>query len=162
MLNGAITFTPDSIVVNGPNNILDTLSAVYSRFSNFEKLNKALQRNVALKEIDKLRFNKKRVVMQIPVSKFTQATFNVPIQPKNVPDSVDLKSFPRMAIVTCLVSLEEYDKIQSKDFLLEIDFNDIENLLGNKLTVTLGIAPTNVKTVTFFPESVEFILDKKQ
>lgn len=162
MLNGTISFTPDSIVVKGPNNILDTLSAVYTRFSNFDKLNKPLQRNVALKEINKLTFNKKRVVMQIPVSKFTQADFDVPIQPKNVPDSLDLKSFPRIAKVTCLVSLEEYDKIQTKDFLLEIDFYDIEKLLGNKLTVTLGISPTNAKNVAFFPESVEFILDKKQ
>jgi len=162
MLNGNISFTPDSITVSGPNNILDTLKAVYNRFQEFENLSKPLQRNVALKEINKLNFNKKRVIINLPISKFTEATFEVPIQAKNVPDTLELKAFPRLAKVTCLVALSTYDKIQAKDFIVEVDYNDIEKLLGQKLQTKLTYAPTYVQNATYFPQSVEFILDKKR
>ncbi len=161
MLSGNIYFKPDSIIVKGPNTLIDTLSGIYGKFQKFDGLSKPLQRNIGLKEIHKLSFEKKRVVMYLPVSKFTQANFEVTIQTKNLPDTLELKTFPRLAKVTCLVALDEYDKVDRKDFKIDVDYNDIENLLSNKLGLNLEFAPSNVTNVTYFPESVEFIIDKK-
>lgn len=160
MLNGPITFQPDSVVVKGAHTLLDTLSGVYNRYQSFSGLNKPLQRNVALQEIKKLKIDKKRVVMKLPVSKFTETTYSVPIIPVNVPDSLDLKTFPRYVKVSGLVSLNEYDKINAGDFRLEVDYLDIEKLLGQKLGVQLILAPKNIKSIKYYPDNVEFILEK--
>ncbi len=161
MLNGEISFKPDSITIKGPNTLLDTLEAIYTEHKTFNKLSELLEKSISLEKSPKLRFSKKKVIIQIPVSKFTQASFQIPIQSKNVPDTLELKTFPRMAKVTCLIALADYDKINARDFMLEIDYADIEKLLGNKLSLKLGIAPKNAKSVTFSPQSVEFLLDKK-
>lgn len=160
MLNGEISFIPDSILVKGPNNILDTLSAVYNKQQTFDGLSKPLKRNVGLAEIKKLSYDKKRVVINLPVSKFTEAQFDVIIDSKNVPDSLDIKTFPRMAKVKCLVALDDYDKLKANDFKIDVDYSEIEKLLGDKLSLNLRFAPNNVKSVTYSPESVEFIIDK--
>lgn len=160
MLNGEIYFSPDSITVKGPNNILDTLTAVYNKPQAFDGLSKPLKRNIGLAEIKKLSFDKKRIVINLPVSKFTEAQFDVLIDSKNVPDTLDLKTFPRIAKVKCLVALDDYDKLKANDFKLDVDYKDIEKLLGDKLSLNLRFAPNNVKSVNYSPESVEFIIDK--
>lgn len=162
MVNGDITFSPETIVVTGPSTIIDTLSAVYTKNIKINGLNKTIERNVTLKEIKNIEFEKIRVVMTLPVSIFTQANFEIPVQTKNVPDSLDIKTFPRIVKLTCLIALSDYDKVQAKDFVVVADYNNVADLLGNKLGLKLELAPKNVKLVTFFPESVEFILDKKQ
>ncbi len=161
MLNSDISFKPDSILVSGPNTIIDTLLAVFTKYHEFDRLSKPLDKSVFLKKINKIIFDKKKTMMHLPVSKFTQANFEVAIQARNVPDSFELKTFPRIVKVACLISLNEYDKIKAKDFVIDVDYLDIEKLLGQKLTLNLALEPANVKMVKYYPESVEFILDKK-
>lgn len=161
MLYGEITFQPDSVIAKGPHTILDTLTGATIRFQSFSDLNKPLQRNVALVEIDKVKFDKKRVVMTLPISKFTEFNFEVPITPVHVPDTLDLKTFPRYIKVAGLVALQDYDKINASDFRFEVDYMEIEKLLGQKLGVQLILAPTNVKSINYYPQSVEFILEKR-
>lgn len=160
MLNGKVSFIPDSVTVQGPNNIIDTLTAIYNKFQRFDGLSKPLKRNVGLAEIKKLSYDKKRVVINLPVSKFTEAHFEVEVESRNVPDSLDLKIFPRLVKVKCLVALNDYDRLKAEDFKLDVDYSDIEKLLGDKLSLNLRFAPNNVKSVNYSPESVEFIIDK--
>jgi hypothetical protein len=161
MLDGNITFSPDSIEITGPSVILDTLTAVYTKIHKFKKLYKSIKRNVALQSIENVKFSKHKVIINLPVSKFTQENFEVGIRSINVPDTLEFITFPRIVKVSCMLSLNNYKKMRSKDFILEVDYNDIKNLLGQKLPVKLTFAPYNVKNVTYYPESVEFILNKK-
>jgi hypothetical protein len=96
----------------------------------------------------------------LPVSKFTEAYFEVPIETINVPDSLELKTFPRIARLTFLISLNKYDKIKPNDFRVEVDFNDIEKMLGQKLPIKLTFSPKAAHSVKYHPENVEFILEK--
>jgi YbbR domain-containing protein len=162
MLNGEIVFNPDSILIKGPNTMLDTLKAVYTKYKEFNGLSSPIEQVINLQAINKIEFDIKKTNILLPVSKFTQANFEVPILTKNVPDSLELKTFPRMAKITCQIALNDYDKVQPKDFIVVVDYSDVANLLGNKLSLKLDLVPAKAKLVTFFPESVEFILDKKQ
>ena len=161
MLDGDITFKPDSIIARGPNTILDTLQAVYTKYHKFTKLNKPTTQNITLKEINKVEYNNKKVQIYLPASKFTQLNFDIEINAINVPDSLILKTFPRMVKVSCMVSLNDYDKIKTENFLIEVNYLDIENLLGGKLSLNLKLAPKQVRSITYHPESIEFIIDKK-
>jgi hypothetical protein len=161
MLDGNITFSPDSVIVEGPHIILDTLQGVFTKHQRFKKLNKPLQRNMALEDIKHLRFKKKRVVMKLPVATFTEASMKVELKATNVPDSIDMKMFPRFAEVSYLVSMNHFHAIEPSDFRLEVDFGNIEQSIGDKLPVKIGFAPSQVKNVRFSPVNVEYILEKK-
>jgi len=162
MLDGKINFIPDSVTVKGPNTVLDTLKAIYTKQQRFQGLNKNLQRNIALIEPDGLSIAKKKVVMNIPVSKFTEATIEVPIIPIHVPDSLELKTFPRTVNLSYMVSLNNYEKVVPGDFRLEVDYQSISNLLGQRLQVKLRSIPPEAHSVKFSPGNIEFILEKKK
>lgn len=161
MLDGEISFLPDSVIVKGPQNILDTLSYVYTKKQKFKRLNKPMERNVALAEIDKLKFAKKRVVMKLPVTKFTEADIEVKINTINVPDSLTLITFPQKTKVSYMVSLANYDKISESDFIFEVDYLDIEKLLGQKLSIKSKYQTNKVSSVSISPDIVEYIIENK-
>ncbi len=161
MLNGKITFTPDSITVKGPNTILDTLQAIYVEPIPLINLNKKIQKSLMLEEILNLTTDKKKVLATIPVAKFTEAEFEVSISAINEPDSLQLITFPRLVKVSGLVSLADYEKIKSDDFRIYANYNDIKALIGIKLPLHLEFAPSNIHNVSFYPPSVEYILEKK-
>lgn len=161
MLNGDVTFTPDSIEIRGPNTILDTLQAVYTKHHVFLKLNKKIKQEITLKKINELEYKDKKVKINIPVSKFTQLNFDLTVEAINVPDSLNLKTFPRKVKVSCIVALSDYNKIKADDFIIEVDYLDIKHLLGGKLSLNLKHSPFQAKSISYYPEGVEFILDKK-
>lgn len=161
MLDGQISFQPDSIEVNGPKSILDTLKYIYTKKVKFKGLNKPIQRNVALKEVDQLSFTKKRVIMYLPVSKYTESSVEVPITTFNVPDSLRLITFPQRAKISYIVSLSNFDKVDRNDFEVVVDYNEIENLLGQKLSVTITHQTNLVQNITFTPTIVEYIIEQK-
>lgn len=161
MLNGEIKFSPDSVMVSGSEQIIDTLKYIYTKKLKFKKLNKNIERNVSLAKIKNLSITKKRVIIKIPVSKFTETTLQIPIQATKVPDSLVLITFPQKAEVKYMVSLNDCDKISKQDFVLEVDYLDIKKLLGNKLTVKLSYKSDKVKNVSFTPQFVEYIIENK-
>ena len=161
MLEGKISFLPDSIVVKGPQTTLDTLKYVYTKKQKFKHLNKPMERNVALVEIENLKFAKKRVIMKLPVSKFTEAYLEVKINTINVPDSLKLITFPQKTKVNYMVSLSNYDKISADDFIFEVDYFDIEKLLGQKLSIKTKYQTTKVSSASISPNIVEYIIENK-
>ncbi len=161
MLDGNIRFSPDSIVVSGPEFILDTIQYIFTKKHKFKDLNKPIERNISLQEIENLSFAKKKVNMKLPVSKFTEADISTPIYPINVPDSLYLITFPQKAKISYLVSLSNYDKINELDFRLEVDYLEIEKLLGQKLSVNLKHSTDKASSISFTPTIVEYIIEKK-
>lgn len=160
LADGPITFSPDSIMVHGPKNILDTMRFVYTKNQSFKRLNKTIERNVSIRSYDNLDIDKKRVVMKLPVAKYTEAVIEIAIKTKNVPDSLNIITFPKKAQVNYMVSLNNYDKISENDFVLEVDYNDIEKLLGDKLNIKLVHATNKVKNPSITPENVEYIIER--
>jgi hypothetical protein len=161
-LDGEITFIPDSITVTGPDIILDTLRAIYTKFKVFDKLNKPVKEFITLQKQNKLKYSNKNVEIVIPSTKFTQLQFEVDINTVNVPDTLLLKTFPEKVKVSCMVSLADYNNIKASDFVIDVDYADIEHLLGDKLFLNMRITPHKVRSVSYSPEQVEFIIDKKQ
>lgn len=161
MQNGPVIFKPDSLLVSGPTSLIDTIQAVYTKPQSFTKLDKTFQRTLYLEEITNLKTEKKKVQATIPIAKFTEASFDVPIVPVNVPDTLELITFPRNVRISGLISLADYEMIKAEDFRVQADYNEIETLIGQKMPVQVIVAPSNVRNVTFFPPSVEFILEKK-
>ncbi|HYX09561.1 MAG TPA: CdaR family protein [Bacteroidales bacterium] len=161
MVKGEITSDPDSITVSGPHLILDTLSKVYTRFQQLDQINATTQRNLPLKSIDNVSFSQKRVLVTIPVEKFTEASIKVPIVPINLPDTLVMKLFPSEINVSYLVGLSDYDKVQPSSFRATVDYNSIATSINNKLRVSVEMAPPFVRSVKYQPKNVDFVIEKK-
>ena len=83
--------------MTGPKSVLDTLQNVYTEDISFNGLEENTTLEVSLNEnyrSQRLSFDLNKVIVFIPVEKFTESTINIPINYINVPDSIELKAIP--------------------------------------------------------------------
>ena len=160
MVNGEITSTPDSITISGPEPVLDTIESIATKEISLTDVNQTVNKEVSLLIPDKILSAVKKVKVHIPVEKFTQASFTIPVEVENLPDSLKLKLFPSKIKVSCNVALSNYVKLQPELFQAVVDYNDIEKAENNRIRVEVTRSPSFISALNYYPQSLEFILEK--
>ena len=140
--------------------IVDTLDHVTTKKQRFKKLNASVKRNVVIEDIDQLEIDPRRVVVNIPVSQYTEYSEKIPVTEFNVPDSIRLVTLPGKIDITCLVALTEYKSLSPSSFLIGVDYNQLTED-KNALPVKIFNYPGHVKNLKFSPSEVKFILERK-
>ena len=160
-LSGVITVEPDSILISGAEDRLNTIDFISTKALAFEKLSDTIVRNVLLEKDDNIDFNTKRVVVTIPVEPFTEANLLVPIDALNLPDSIELKSFPPEVNISYHIGLSRR-LYTIGDFKASIDFTniDLENL-PRRLKVKINEFPEEIHNMAYQPVFVEYLLERK-
>jgi hypothetical protein len=159
-LNGIISTSPDSIIATGPFTILDTLKFVNTEPVELTNLTDSVTKTYNLRKIDQLEFNKKKIKVMIPVDKFTETAVNSEIVLKNVPDTLELKTFPNNVRIKYRVTLTNYDKIRPEMLKPYVDYLDIDKTLSSKLQVWLTDTPDYIHGIKIIPGSVEYLIEK--
>lgn len=120
----SIQFTPDSVVISGPKNELKNINYVQSQKLVLEDINDTLSGKLNLKmPSENIKSTASQIGYYLPVEKFSEKTLMVDIETINVPDSLQLSTYPNKARVSFLVSLKFYDKISDLDFQVICDYN---------------------------------------
>jgi YbbR domain-containing protein len=157
---GKLKITPDSVIVSGPDMIIDTFQFVITKHEKLTGLKKNVTVDLDLLPADKLEYSAEEVAVNIPVEKFTEGSVKVPIEVINIPDSLFLRAFPANVEVTYRVGLSDYKKVNEHMFMAVLDYSAKESSIGNKLDVQLVKVPEFVQVTNFSPKSVEYIIDK--
>ena len=160
MLNGNICFNPDSIIISGPSNIIDTLDCVFTEPITLYNLNDTVEKTYQLEKIDQVTFSRKKVKIIVPVDKFTELSYLIAIQHMNLPDSLSLKTFPNSVRITYRITLSHYNKVRPEMFQPYVDFHQVESALNPKLKVFLNDTPEYVHSLALYPSSVEYLIEK--
>lgn len=159
-LSGNITIEPDSIEVSGPEDVIDSLRFIRTKYVEFEKLKDTLVRNIALDELEQVDMSATRVVVSIPVEPFTEVSVMVPIVASQLEDSLQLKSFPSEVKVSYRIGLSR-EVYSNKDFSAIVDFSEISlSEMPTRLKVKLEKQPSDVSYVKYSPVFVEYLLEK--
>jgi hypothetical protein len=158
-LSGTIRTKPDSVLVSGPRSILDTLKQVPTKYQYFKSVSEAIQRNVSLAEIENLKIDNKRIVLNIPIEEYTESQMLIPLFIENKPDSMKLKLFPNRVKVSFLVGLSRYSEILPEDFRLVVSWNEISQDEA-RLKVESRAIPPFIKSVKIIPGEVEYLIEK--
>ncbi|TKS56156.1 CdaR family protein [Mesohalobacter halotolerans] len=118
-----IKIKPDSVVISGPNNELKNIDYIRSEKLILKNIKDTLSGKIDLKmPSDKIKASVPDVNYFLPVEKFSEKTLMVDIETVNVPDSLQLSTYPNKAKVSFLVSLKSYDKISDLDFQVVCDY----------------------------------------
>jgi hypothetical protein len=164
-LFGGILVKPAVTKVSGPGSILDTLTNVYTENLILSGLSETATESVGFHEeyeLKKLSFNPEKVILHLPVEKYTESSIMVNVETVNVPDSIEIKAIPNVVEVKFLIPLSKMASLQSAVFRAEIDFEQINNNFNQKLTVEIKEHPDYIESVTLNPERVEYILKKRK
>jgi hypothetical protein len=160
MLSGPITISPDSITISGPKSIIDTITSIPTPFVRFEKLTSSEIKSIQLDEIMQIGFSHRRVNINVPVEKFTEASLAIPIEVRNQPDTLRIVVLPRTVNIKCNVILSEYKNISEEIIKVYVDYNQVDPVFGNRLRVQIQSMPYLISNIEFEPKHVEFIIER--
>jgi hypothetical protein len=162
MLNGEPYTIPDSIIVSGPTSILDTLKLIYTEPLELDNEADTIEGTQHLKTFDKrVIYSLNKVKVVVPIDRFTESEYEIPIDAINVPESLLVKSFPNKIKINYLITLSNFNKVTPGSFHAYIDYNTVYLDINPKLKVELDPLPAYVQNVKIKPAYVEFLIEKR-
>ncbi len=163
-LFGKIKVAPAVVSISGAKSFIDTINSVNTAYFQYENLDKTISGSVSFDSsyyANKISFSTKKIVLYIPVEKFTESATLLTIDCINVPDSLLLKAIPNEIKVKYMLPLSKIANKNNTKLKAVIDFNDINNDFSNKLKVSLTEYPAYFTSITLNPKKVEYILKKR-
>lgn len=152
--HGKIQITPDSVTIYGPKNKLKSIDKVYTKNLEMKNINSNIDIDIPLQLDEMVNTNTENINIKVFVEKYTEAVATVKV---NNTSRKKLRLFPDKVRVKYIVSLTDYNIINDKSFVINIDSADIlpEN---NFLPVYLVDYPNNTKITSIEPKAVEYII----
>ncbi|WP_029037455.1 CdaR family protein [Salinimicrobium xinjiangense] len=156
-----LRISPDSIRVSGPDNILDTLSALYTFSLELTKVKEDVTGSVPIDTtaLPNVTLYRKRVNYSVDVEKFTEGNVQVPIELINVPPELNVVIFPKETVLFFQVNLKDFNKVTASDFRVVANF---KNVRGNQdfLIPEVVQKPEFTSNIRLNEKRIQFIIKK--
>lgn len=153
--------TPESVLVSGPEHLVDTLNFIYTKPLTYSNVSRTQEQIADLQTIPGLEFDLKEVNLSVPVEQTTEVSFDIPVQVMHKPDNMALKIFPGNVKVTCRIGLSKYKKLENNSFRAYVDYSKI-SLKEARLPVTFESLSGIELSSDFAPKEVEYILEQEK
>ncbi|MEZ4874575.1 MAG: hypothetical protein R2793_03770 [Flavobacteriaceae bacterium] len=159
--NKDIYVTPDSVLLSGPSELIDTISKVTTRTFKKKNLSESIHESVPIQNFKskKVLVTPSDVLISLEVEEFTQMRMTVPVEVIHVPEGTKLQLFPSFVEIAFDVSVTNFDTLSEKDFKLVCDFSEVKED-ENFMTPKLILFPDNVQRVQILTNKVEFLIFK--
>ena len=154
-----IKITPDSVWVFGPKSITDTIGFVYTEKIEKKELRDSISFDIKLQKRNNLKYNPEKVNIKIPVTPYTEKSFELDIKSIGFPSTYKLKAFPSKAKITFNVNIVQIDSIKAEDFSIGILYGDIHENKSDRVKLTLMKSPETVRNIRIIPNEVEYLIE---
>ncbi|APQ19159.1 CdaR family protein [Maribacter hydrothermalis] len=164
ILEGKINIFPDSIEVTGPKSQIDSIKIIKTELFKINELNKSFANDVALKipkQLKKVKFSNNAVQISGKVVKFSEQIIEVPVTVLNLPEGVEVRTFPEVVKIRCQGTIERLKELDFKDFSVVANFLNVSSETGNRLSIKLESYPKSLHSATISIDEVEFILRRE-
>ncbi|MFT4575679.1 MAG: YbbR domain-containing protein [Polaribacter sp.] len=156
-----IKITPDSIMVSGPEEQIDTLQRMQLEQFFKEDISETIETTLKITEsTNAIKFKVKEVTIYGEVDQFTEGKLEVPFRIINMPDSVSVNTFPTTLKVIFQVGLSNFNKVNSSSFKIVCDYQQSINNNLNYLIPRVIFKPDFVTSVKLTPAKVEFLIQR--
>lgn len=160
MQSGIVRVIPDRITVSGPKAMIDTLKFIYTQPLKLSDLNDTILQVVNLEVLPKFIYPFSKVRVYVPVEKYTEVLYSLPIETINVPENLEIRTFPSTVNVSFNVTLSNFNKVTPYLFKAVVDYNQILENNPQKLKVMLSKFSPKADNIKFYPKNVEYIIEK--
>ncbi len=157
-LSGALMIKPDSIEISGPAGVLDTITFLPTVPVTFDDLETSIEQLISVQHPVRTQLSPERVLLSVPVEKFTEKRITLPVQIINIPEDVQIKLFPPQVTISFLVGLSSYEEITSADFTATVDYNQV-SAERETLEVQIEASLLYIQQVKVTPSSVEYLIE---
>ncbi|MDR0823668.1 MAG: YbbR-like domain-containing protein [Prevotella sp.] len=161
MLDGDLYTHPDSAMVYGSFASLDTIYFAYTESDTIRHLKSASKIKIRMQPIPGIKYIPNEVEVNIPVDEFIKKEVEVPITCINLPKNLTIKLFPSSVKIEFFVGKKRSDKIDSNNFEVTIDYNDIKDIKDITIPVRITDSPNYIRAMAPIPSEVEFVLEQQ-
>ena len=162
-LKEAINISPDSILIKGPESVLDTISFVSTALFQKKQLNSSIKEIISIEKFSKesnIRTQQDKIEISAIVEEFTEGEIEVPVTLINSPKNNSINTFPKLVKITYKVALSNFNKVTSSAFLIECDYNMSKANNLPYLIPKLVESSSLVRNIRIAPLKIDFIINK--
>jgi len=163
-LYDSITVIPDSVLVSGRKEILDTLRYISTENKSYTNLNKGLTEKLRLINpgfYPPVKFSVDSAELRLSVEKFTEAQVEVPVELiHDSPSGSTYKTFPEKLTLTCLIAMKDYNRLDPSLFTVVANTDALKESSDRRIPVKVIAAPLFIKVIKIEPDKVEYLIIK--
>ncbi len=155
-----VVYSPDSVMVYAPREILDTITAAYTRDPGLKNITDTATCRVGLADVKGAKFTPSYSDVTELVDIYAEKTVEIPVRGINFPAGKALRTFPARVQATFQVGLSHFMSVNEEDFFIGVTY---ESLLENKTTkcpVHVKSVPRYVNHVRLNPKEVDYIIEQ--
>ena len=159
-LSDSLSVNPDSVMVVGPEKLLAQINYIETIEEEVKQIDKSQTILTILQipeNLQNIKVLPKEVEIIVSVEKYTESNIKIPIV--NTVEDYKIKTYPDFVVVTYLVTLENFNRVNEDMFTASVDLK--ENDTSNRLKVNLLRKPSFVRITRIVPEEVEYLLLKQ-
>lgn len=157
VINGEISSDIDSVLVYSVGNLPSTLTEIVTDSIVLSDLKDSLTREVSLRPVKGMKIIPEKVNITVPVEPLISKKQVVPIIVENLPKGVQMITFPAKIEINFLVPMSAYK--QEHPVSAVVDYLDIDPA-RDKVPVKLGAVPSHYHSISFKPDSVEYLIER--
>jgi YbbR domain-containing protein len=162
-LSEKIIITPVEVEISGHKKDVTDLKFLETETLIFNKLKESKTGSVKIKSpmLINVVIDPNVIEYAINVEKYTEQVVEVPVRIVNVPNKSNMTIYPKKIKVTCLVSLNDFEKVKADLFEAVADFYKVDMKEDKLVDITLKRQPSFVKNINWSPKRAEFIMNKQ-
>ena len=154
-------FSPDSVMVYAPQEILDTITAAYTETLHVEEISDTTRHRAGIMPVKGARFTPSYSDITFMVDMYSEKTVEVPVQGVNFPEDKLLRTFPSKVQVTFQIGLRQFKTVNAEDFMVVVDYQTLEKEKSEKCKPVLLKSPANVNLIRVPPPEIDYIIEPK-
>jgi len=156
-----VLFSPDSVMVYAPKEILDTITSAYTESLYIEEISDTIRHRAGIMPVKGARFTPSYSDITFLVDMYSEKTVEVPVQGINFPEDKLLRTFPSKVQVTFQVGLRQFKSVTADDFGVVVDYEKLREEKGEKCHPVLTKFPSNVNHIRVSPQEIDYIIEQK-
>ncbi len=158
-----VNISPDSIFISGPDDEINAIINIQTKNIELNDVSEdvTVKIPVTLPENSRnIKLSNSEVEAQVIVDKYTEGTFELPINIINLPSDVDLKIYPKKVMVTYKVGLKNYSKITEDSFEVICDYKSSADKGLTYLVPSFRKKSNLVSSVRITPQKIDYLIQK--
>lgn len=153
-----VQITPDRVTVYSSKEVLDSIKYVLTERLAVRNFSDTVSRTVAIKAIGGARVSPKTVRVDLYPDILTEETVEVPIIAVNLPDGVNLRTFPSRVKVKFTVGVSQYRSVNTSQFRVEADYMDIQPGT-DKCHIRIAQMPNGITKASLEFNEVDYLIE---
>lgn len=149
----------DSVLVIGSQSKLNKIKFIDTQNLLLENISNDYNDSIKLNiNNDKLSYSFNSIKVSIDVDKSTESIIRVPVKVINIPQRTKINYYPKYVDLSFTVSLQNYQSVNDKDFIVLCDFDDIKD--DGLMTPFISNKPDFVKNLRINSSNIQYVIEK--